>query len=114
MKTSMTVFFAAFAVISATVAFGYSVHTSSRVRELEYRLQRTEAVLGSRNQSLADTAVAARIRRLEERVQRAEAEGAQVQSVASGSMAGLEQRVQNVEHKIEPHLETIPAYVPNR
>jgi Flp pilus assembly protein TadB len=114
MKTSRAVSLVALVLISAAVAFGYSAHTASRVRELERRLQRAEAELQSHSQSLADTTVAARIRSLEDRVRRAEAAAAHVQLVTSGGTVGLEQRIQNVEQKIEPHLETLPPYVPSK
>ena len=113
MKTSRTLFLVSLAFISAA-AFGYSAHTASRVRELEQRLQRAEAALQSHGQLLADTTTPARIRSLEERVQRTEAAAAQVQPVASGGTVALEQRIQNVEQKIKPHLETLPPYVPDK
>jgi len=113
MKTSSALFLFALVLISA-VAVGYSVQTASRVRELEQRLQRAEAALQSHSQSLADPTAAARIRSLEERVQRAEAAAAPVQLVTSSGRIGLEQRIQNVEQKIKPHLETLPPYVPDR
>jgi hypothetical protein len=114
MKTSRASFLVGIAFICAAIASGYSVRTSLRVRELEQRLQRAEVALQSQNQSVVDTTAAARIRRLEERVQRVEAAGAQIQLVANGSTPSLEQRIQNVEQRMEPHLETLPPYVPNR
>jgi hypothetical protein len=114
MKTSRALFLVGLVLISAAVAFGYSVHTASRVRELEQRLQHAEAALQSHSQSLADTTAAARIRSLEERVQRAEAAAAQFQFATGGGTVGLVQRIQNVEQKIKPHLETLPPYVPDR
>jgi Tfp pilus assembly protein PilO len=114
MKTSRALVLVALVLVSAVVACGYSVHTASRVRELELRLQRAEAALQSQSQSLADTTAAPRIRNLEERVQRVEAAAAQVQLVTSSGTVGLEQRIQKVEQEIKPHLETLPPYVPSK
>jgi hypothetical protein len=85
------------------------------MRELERRLQHAEALLQSLNQTLASPASANRIRGLEDRVQRAELAVSQGQPVVAGSSTpGLEQRVQNVEHQIKPHLEVLPLYVPDK
>ena len=116
MKTSRFVILVWLVLIVAAAEFAYSLHTATRIRELERRLQNAEASLQSPGKPAADPATAARIRSLEERLQRAESASAQAQFV-SGSQAdtfGLEQRVQKVEQQIKPHLEVLPPYVPDR
>jgi hypothetical protein len=115
MKTLRALLFVGLAVIVAAASIGYSVRMTAHVRELERRLQHAEALLQSFSQSLASTASAARIRGLEDRVQRAALAVSQGQPVIAGSgTPGLEQRVQNVEHQIKPHLEVLPPYVPDK
>ncbi len=115
MKTLRALLLVGLAVIVAAASIGYSVRTTAHVRELERRLQHAEALLQSINQTLASPASANRIRSLEDRVQRAELAVSQGQPVVAGSgTPGLEQRVQNVERQIKPHLEVLPPYVPDK
>jgi hypothetical protein len=113
MKISPAVFSAVLIAISVAT-FGYSMHATSRMRALEQRLQRAEAAVESHSHALADTTTAARIRSLEDRVRQVESLAALHLSGASSATFGLEQRIQNVERKIEPRIETLPPYVPSR
>ena len=116
MKLSRSVSLVSLVLIVAAVSFGYSLHTATRVRKLERRLQNAEAALQSQGK-LADAGTATHIRNLEERVRRAESASAPAQFVGGGGPVdtfGLEQRVQKVEHQIKPHLEVLPPYVPDK
>jgi len=102
------------ALIIAATSIGYSVSMTTHVRDLERRLQHAEALLQSDSQLLASTASIDRIRSLEERVQRAELAASQGQLAITSGTPGLEQRIQNVEQQIKPHLEVLPHYVPTK
>ena len=117
MKIPRSVFLVSLVLIVGAASFGYSLHTATRVRELERRLQNAEAALKSQDQPVTDAATVARIRNLEERVRRTESAAAPAQFVGGGGPVGtfgLEQRVQKVEQQIKPHLEVLPPYVPDK
>lgn len=98
MKISRFLFVISLVVIVAAVSFGYSLHTATRLQELEQRL----------------AATAVRIHNLEERVQVAEAASVRAHFAGGGGSVntfGLEQRVQKIEQQITPHLEVLPPYV---
>ncbi len=64
--------------------------------------------------ALAASFSAERIRSLEERVQKAELAASPGQLAAGSGTPTLEQRIQNVERQIKPHLEVLPPYVPDK
>jgi hypothetical protein len=114
MKTLRSISLVVLALIVAATSIGYAVRATAHMRELERRLQRAEELLQSHTQSLASAASAERVRSLEGRVQRAELAGSHVQLAAGSGTQNLEQRIQNVEQQIKPHLEVIPPYVPDK
>src|SRR5688500_861361 len=112
MKTSRFFLLVGLVIVVAAVSLGYSARITTRVRNMEQQLQRAEAALQSHNQSLADTTIATHLRSLEKRLGKAELAASQPHIAGGGSPAGLDERIQNVERKIEPHLETLPPYNP--
>ena len=90
------------------------MYSTAHVRALELRLHHAETLLQSYSQSLAHNDTADRIRRLEERLQTAQLAESHGQLVTGSGKLGLEQRIQNVEQQVKPHLEVLPPYVPNR
>ena len=89
------------------------MYTTAHVRALELRLHHAETLLQSYSQ-LVRNDTADRIRRLEERMQTAQLAQSQGQLVTGSGPLGLDQRIQNVEQQIKPHLELLPPYVPSR
>ena len=114
MKILRSVWVVGLVLIVAATSIGYTLGTTAHVRELERRLQSAEALLQFHTQSLANAASVERIRSLEERVQRADLAASPGQLAAGSGTPGLEQRIQNVERQIKPHLEVIPPYVPDK
>lgn len=114
MKTQISFLVVGLLLVLAVASFGYSAHTSARVRELELRLQSAETALRSHSQSLAETTALERLRNLETRLQQTETTVTQIQPVIANDTTGLEQRIHHIEQQIKPHLETLPPYNPNR
>ncbi len=87
MKTSKIYFAFGVALVIAAVSLAYSLQTAARVRDLERRLQRTEAALQSQ------ITAAERIRDLEARVQQDELSATQPRFIEINHTSGFEPQI---------------------